>query len=126
MAHDFKTNLSNSDTWKRLVYLILFGIVGYVGLFIITLSVIVQFLLKLFTGRTNQRLRALSREIAAYYQQIICYLTLSADEKPYPFGPWPQVENQQTASPRRRTPGPRRVQLDAEEAIDAPDSERDI
>ena len=126
MAHDFKTNLSNSDTWKRLVYLILFGIVGYVGLFIITLSVIVQFLLKLFTGRTNQRLRTLSREIAAYYQQIICYLTLSADDKPYPFGPWPQIENQESASPRRRTPGPRKVQLEPDETNDATDPERGI
>ena len=126
MAHDFKTNLTNSETWKRLVYLILFGIIGYVGLFIIMLSVIVQFLLKLFTGRTNQRLRSLSREIAVYYQQIIGYLTLSADDKPYPFGPWPQVENQEAASPRRRTPGPRRVQLDPDETDEAVEQERGI
>lgn len=118
MADDIRNSLSNSDTWKRLIYIILFIIIGYIGLFIIALVVLVQFLLKLFSGRTNQRLRALSREIAVYYQQIIGYITLAAEDKPYPFGAWPQIEVQEAAKPRRRTPGPRRVMLDVEESTD--------
>ena len=116
MPEELRTNLLNPETWKRLFYMALFGIAGYVGLFVIVLIVLAQFLLKLFTGRINQRLRILGQEISAYYQQIIAFLCLSSDEKPYPFSAWSRSEEHEPAPPpRRRTPAPRKVTLEAEE-----------
>lgn len=54
--------------------------------------VIFQFLLKLFTGETNPRLRKLGQSIATFIYQIIQYLTFNSDYQPYPFGAWPKGE----------------------------------
>lgn len=115
MAEDLKNNLLTGENWIRLLYMVLFGLVGYVGLFVVLLVVFAQFVLKLFTGRINQRLRTFALELSRYYQQIIAFLSLAADEKPYPFSQWPHVEKSDAPARRRRTPGPRRVTLEAED-----------
>ena len=114
MADDLKSNVLNGETWTRLLYMLLFGLIGYVGLFVILLVIFAQFVLKLFSGRINQRLKTFATELGVFYQQTISFLCWASDDKPYPFSPWPQIEAGETA-PRRRTPGPRRVTLEAEE-----------
>ena len=42
------------------------------------------------TGRVNERLRALGQTLASYIYEIVLYVTFHSDERPYPFGPWPQ------------------------------------
>ena len=114
MPNELKGHLLDGETWIRLAFMVLFGVVGYVGLLVVLLVVLAQFILKLFTGRPNQRLRVLGDALGGYYQQIIAFLCQSSEEKPYPFSPWPSSEEQAT-TPRRRTPPPKRVALDIEE-----------
>ena len=84
-----KKNLTDSKTWMRLVYIILFAIAFNVAEVVFAVVVIVQFVFHLFTGRANERLRALGRGLGAYVFEIVAYLTYHADEKPFPFRPWP-------------------------------------
>ena len=59
---------------------------------ILFVAVLVQFLLVLFTGKTNPRLLKLGQAIATYVYQIIQYLTFNSDYQSYPFGAWPNGE----------------------------------
>ena len=85
-----KKNLTDTKTWMRLVYMILFVIAFNVAEIVLGAVVIVQFLFQLFTGQSNERLRTLGQGLGAYIYEIIVFLTYHADDKPFPFGHWPE------------------------------------
>ena len=57
---------------------------------LLTAVVVFQFLATLFTGETNARLRLFGLSLAAFIYQIASFVTFNSDEKPFPFGPWPE------------------------------------
>jgi hypothetical protein len=85
-----KKNLTNPKTWLRLVYIILFAIAFNVAEVVIVAVVVAQFLFELITGRSNEQLRSLGRSLGGYANEIIAYLTYHSDDKPFPFGSWPE------------------------------------
>ena len=84
-----KKNLTDTKTWMRLVYIILFAIAFNVAEAVFAAVVVVQFVFHLFTGQANNRLRALGRDLSTYVFEIVAYLTYHTDDKPFPFRPWP-------------------------------------
>lgn len=86
-----KTNDKND--WARLLYMFLFAILFNAAEFVVYVIMIIQFLLRLTTGKSNDQLLVLGKNIARYAMQLIEYLTFITDEKPYPFSPWPNDEN---------------------------------
>ena len=99
MNETLKSNLANRQTWMRLVYMVLFAIVFNVAELVVVFVVVVQFVIKLLTGEVNPRLAEFGDGLAAYFRQMIAFLTFRAEDKPFPFAPWPQ------ASPGRASPG---------------------
>ncbi len=85
-----KKNLTNTTTWMRLVYMILFAVAFNVAEIVLGVVVIVQFLFQLFTGQSNERLRTLGQGLGAYIYEIIVFLSYHSDDKPFPFGHWPE------------------------------------
>ncbi|MDX1486673.1 MAG: DUF4389 domain-containing protein, partial [Acidiferrobacterales bacterium] len=64
---------------------------------IVLLAVVVlQFLLTLFTGKTNQRLLSFGEALSTFFYQIFRFLTYNTEDKPFPFGPWPGVDEPHT------------------------------
>ncbi len=91
MPRSLKDNVSETATWIRLIYLIVYaGIFSLVGLLVILTSVS-QFLLKLFTGRTNSRLKLLGRDLGIYIGDIVAFVTFHGANIPYPFSAWPSA-----------------------------------
>ena len=76
--------------WMRIPYLLLFVIVFEVCKSIVYLTAVVQFVLRVATGKPNERLSRFGGGMGRYLREIVAYLTYSADATPYPFGPWPQ------------------------------------
>jgi len=89
MNNDVKENLSQQSTWKRGLYMVLFAAFHSVANFLFFAIVVFQFLLKLFTGETNARLRKLGQSLATYLYQILSFLSFNSEYHPYPFGAWP-------------------------------------
>ncbi|MBM3505201.1 MAG: DUF4389 domain-containing protein [Alphaproteobacteria bacterium] len=89
MTDDLSRNLTQASTWLRLLFMILYGIVLYVALYVLAIVTIVQFLCKLFTGQVFARLMALGQSIGLFLYQIAAYLTFRTDRRPFPFAPWP-------------------------------------
>ena len=90
MSGELKAHLKERKTWLRGLYMLLFAIFYSVAEIVITVVVLFQFLLALFTGRTNERLLKLGQSLGTYIYQILQFLTFNSDYQPYPFGAWPK------------------------------------
>lgn len=92
MSDDLKHHLKERKTWLRGFYMLLFVIIYSIAEILIAAVVIFQFLITLFTGRTNSRLLKLGQSLSTFVYQILLFLTFNSEYHPYPFGAWPKGE----------------------------------
>jgi ABC-type Na+ efflux pump permease subunit len=86
---ELRNNVTNKDTWLRLVFLIIFGLIFYICSLLAFAASVLQFLAKLFSGSAIRALADFGDDLATYLSQVIRYLTFASDEKPFPFAPLP-------------------------------------
>ena len=120
MDKNLKANLTATGNWKRLIYMILFAVAFQVAEFVILLVTATQFLLKLFTGKVNERLGDFGHALGIYVSQLISFWTYRSDDMPFPFAAWPAGEAAEAGktSPkpsRRRKAKPKKAAAKAEE-----------
>lgn len=96
MSHDYKQNIKTQSTWKRGLYMLLFAFFYQVAEVVLFMTVLFQFVLKLLTGDTNQKLRQLGQNLGSYIFQVVQFLTFNSEQHPYPFGDWPTDETELT------------------------------
>ena len=84
-----KENARNVDTWVRGLFIIVFGIIFYFLYLVIGLLVLFQFFTKVLSGNLNDNLLQFSRSMTRYVEQILRYITFDAEQRPFPFSPWP-------------------------------------
>ena len=90
MNPELKQRLTASETWLRGLFIVIFAVIYSIAEVVLVAVVVFQFLATLFTGETNARLRAFALSLAAFIYQIVTYVTFNSEEKPFPFGPWPE------------------------------------
>jgi len=103
MSNDIKDNIKQQSTWIRGLYMVLFSIFYTIADFVLFAVVVFQFVLKLFTGDTNDRLRRLGLSISTYIYEILQFLSFNSEQHPYPFGTWPKGESR-AAEPKVEEP----------------------
>lgn len=84
--------LTNSNTWIRFAYMLLFTVLLIAARLVITLVVVVQFLLVLVTGSDNENLRNLGQGLGKWVYETVMFLTFNSEDKPFPFDEWPSVD----------------------------------
>jgi hypothetical protein len=89
MPTELKQHLTARATWMRGLYVLIFGVIFGVSEVVLWAVVIFQFLFTLFGGEPNARLLVFGRSLATFIYQIVSFLTFTSDERPFPFGPWP-------------------------------------
>ncbi len=94
------TNLADLDTWIRLLYMVLFGVLLQVAWLLIVVIVVLQFALVLMTTNDNENLRGLGQGLSKWCLQVYLFLTFNSEQKPFPFDEWPEVEDLSEASAR--------------------------
>jgi hypothetical protein len=87
-ASRVKRNITAGSTWMRLLFMALFGGIFWLLHCVLAVVVVVQFLIVLATGSPNQRLLTFGHELGIYYHDIVVFLTLKTEAKPYPFADW--------------------------------------
>ena len=92
MSDDIKDNIKKQSTWMRGLYMLLFSIFYKIADLILFAVIIFQFILKVLTGDTNDRLRKLGQSISTYIYQVLQFLSFNSEQHPYPFGAWPKGE----------------------------------
>nr|WP_297348729.1 DUF4389 domain-containing protein [uncultured Glaciecola sp.] len=85
-----KATLTNLDTWKRGLFMIVFAIISGVAKLIVTLVAVFQFITLLFKGQTNEAVIPFAQNLSTYLYQITLFLTFKTDEMPFPFLTFPE------------------------------------
>ena len=88
MNEKTKATLTNLDTWKRGLFMIVFAIISGVAKLVVTLVAVFQFITLLFKGQTNEAVIPLGQNLSTYLYQITLFLTFKTDEMPFPFYPF--------------------------------------
>lgn len=89
MDDDLKKAVTATDTWIRLLFMILFAFLYALAELVIVAVVVLQFFFVLFTREKNDRLLDLGEDLGVYIFQMLQFQTFNSEEKPFPFGPWP-------------------------------------
>ena len=87
-----KVPFANIDTWVRFAYMALFTVLLLAARLVISILVIVQFVLVLFSGKDNENLRNLGQGLGKWVYQTIMFLTCNTENKPFPFDEWPLID----------------------------------
>lgn len=77
------------EKWLRALFMVIFLIINYFAQMLVWLIALFQFLLVLFTGKTNTRLMHFGQSLSKYVMEMIRYLTYNTETKPFPFNEWP-------------------------------------
>ncbi len=88
-ALGYRSHWKERETWKRGLFMLLFGLVFWIAEFLLVMAAVFQFGFVLFSGRTNERLLAFSDDLSYLFYQLVRYLTFKSDEKPFPLSDWP-------------------------------------
>lgn len=88
---DWTTGFRSRRTWVRGFFMLLFLFIVWFVRLLLTVVAVFQFGAQLITGRPVARGLPFGRGLARYLQQIAMFLTYNTDDKPFPFGPWPDT-----------------------------------
>lgn len=89
MDEKTKATLTNLDTWKRGLFMVVFAIISGVAKLIVTLVAVFQFITLLFKGQANESVLPFGQNLSTYLYQITLFLTFKTDEMPFPFLDFP-------------------------------------
>ena len=81
--------LLSKTVWLRILYVLLFCVVGYICLGLVLLAALVQAVLLLTTGEVNANIHKLTGLMGSYLHQIVLFITFNSDDKPFPFSDFP-------------------------------------
>jgi len=76
----------------RLAYMLLFALIGRFVSIIVFFTAIFQFSYSYFKGKTNEEALKFTASLALYAKEIITYLAMNSEEKPWPMGEWPKEQ----------------------------------
>jgi hypothetical protein len=91
MDQELKNKLTAGHKWIRALFMLIFMLIGYfLAPILIFLIAVFQFVFTLFANQPNENLLKFSNGICEYFSQIMHYLTYDTENKPFPFGKWPE------------------------------------
>ena len=89
MSEPIKENTEDKSIWKRILYMLLFVFAYGAAEFVMGIVVLIQLLITLIKGSTNNRLVVFGKQVALYIYDVMLFLTFNTDEMPFPFNAWP-------------------------------------
>jgi hypothetical protein len=75
---------------ERLLYSIGFAIVAWFVFWVAVLLAVLQFVATAASGRVNEELKGISQSVIQYLEQLVSYISLVKDDRPFPLGPFPK------------------------------------
>ncbi len=84
-----KANITSESLWIRILYMMLFYVIGHFVIAVVMLIALVQVVLSLVMGDPNKNLQTFSQGINHYLNHIVGFLTFNREAKPFPFSDWP-------------------------------------
>ncbi|MFT4994983.1 MAG: hypothetical protein ACI965_002025 [Paraglaciecola sp.] len=125
MNETSKAALTNLDTWKRGLFILVFAIISGVAKLIVSLVAVFQFITLLFKGHTNEALLPFAQNLSTYLYQITLFLTFKTDEMPFPFLDFPDgaPESKLNEDNKENIPPTETTTTNNEQSVDAADED---
>jgi len=95
MKDELKANMTSAESWKRGFFMLLFLLFYSLAEMVVLAIALFQFGSSLITGSINEQLKRFGASLSVYIYQIMGYLTYNTEEKVYPFGDWPKVDEEE-------------------------------
>lgn len=102
MTDEVKQRLKNSETWTRVLFMLLFIFIQGGVKSLIVLLAIFQTVSTILVEKTNIYLLTLGRQLATYDYQISLFLTFNSEQRPFPFSAWPVDTNSEDVVDKRK------------------------
>lgn len=92
MNQPVQQNLKDKKLWRRVLYMILFWIAYNIAELVIGAVVILQVIIRLFSGSVNERLRIFGKQLSMYAYSVFLFLTFNSEAMPFPFDDFPKAD----------------------------------
>jgi len=89
MSEPIKENTEDKSIWKRILYMLLFVFAYSAAEVVMGIVVLIQLIITLVKGSTNDRLKVFGKQVALYIYDVMLFLTFNTEEMPFPFTAWP-------------------------------------
>ena len=80
------------NIWMRGLFMLLMALAYQVAGTLLFIVAVFQFVMVLLTAAPNKQLVEFGLSLGRYFQQIVNFLTFSAEQIPFPFSVWPSGE----------------------------------
>ena len=90
MGDPEKATSSRKDILQRMLYTLLYFVVFEIIKLIIQIAVVFQYIFLFITLDFNKPVRLFSNKLATYTYDVIRYLTLNKNLRPFPFNDFPE------------------------------------
>jgi hypothetical protein len=88
MQEQFKENLQKIETWKRIVFMLIYVVIDSLVRLLLWLVIFLQLGSVLLTGRVNPNILDFGRNLSTYHYHILLFLTFTREDLPFPFSDW--------------------------------------
>ena len=78
-----------TDFWRRVLYMIGYGFIGYFVLMALFIVAVVQAIYTLVSGHRSDEVGSLARNLTVYLTEVMAFVSWASDEKPFPAGKFP-------------------------------------
>ena len=76
----------------RVLYMVVFAVTFWILTWVLAVTVVAQLILTLLAAQPHPELLKFSKGLSRYFTQVIEFLTFSTEKAPFPFAPWPDLE----------------------------------
>lgn len=81
---------------SRFLLTILFVFLGWLSIWVLAAVIIIQFGFMIFDEAKNDRLNQFAGQVINYQKEILKYIAMQTEKKPFPFAGWPEKEVAET------------------------------
>lgn len=78
-------HLTNQDTWIRLIYMLIYGIMLHFAGVAMWILCGVQFIFTLVFGEDNKNVREMCQTLRLYIHDALAFVSYNSEHKPFPF-----------------------------------------
>lgn len=89
---EIETKIYPKADIARILYTILYLIIGRFISMVLFVIAVCQFIYSWLVGEPNKKLLDFTDAMAEYGKQLVLYVGFNSDDRPWPVGDWPSVD----------------------------------
>lgn len=92
-----KPGYADQGFWFRVIFMLLYWVILNIAVTVFGVLLVLVSLIKLGSKHEPVLLAGWLKSMTSFIGQIFSFLSFGSEEKPFPFQPWPQVDQDEEA-----------------------------